>query len=79
MTTLGDDFFDRLRVLNNQARRIATSEEEILVDFRRTMEEFTLAHDAPTATQRADSPEQYIWTTTPSATQIIWGEWAWKT
>lgn len=61
MTTSGDEFFDALRALNNQARRIATSEEEILVDFRRTREDFTLAHAAPTATVRADAPELYIW------------------
>ena len=79
MTTLGDDFFDRLRVLNNQARRISTSEEEILVYFRRTREAFALAHDTPTVTTRADAPEQYIWTTTPGPTQIVWGEFAWKT
>ena len=61
MTTLGDEFFDRLRVLNDQARRIATSEEEILVDFRRSREAFALAHDTPTSDQRAASATQYIW------------------
>ena len=77
--TTGDEFFDRLRVLINHVRRIATSEDEILVDCSRSREDFTLAHDAPTATQRAASATKYVWTTTPGATQIIWGEWAWKT
>ena len=73
-----DEFFDRLRGLNQQARRIATSEEEILQEFIETTEAFTLAHNTPTADQRAALSTKYIWTTVTGATQIKWGEWLWK-
>ena len=50
--TTSDDFFDRLRVLNDQARRIPTAEEEILQEFRRITESFPLADATPELEQR---------------------------
>ena len=79
MTTLGDDFFERLRGLDNKTGRTQPLDEEVLLEFIETTESFTLAHDAPTVDTRADEPEKYIYTTTPGPTQIIWGEWEWKT
>jgi len=79
-TPRGDAFFDRLRVLDNQARRIETSEEEILVDFRRVDETFGLAHGTPTVTVRADEPETYQVVGGGDADrEIIVGEWLIKT
>ena len=74
-----DEFFDRLRRLDQQARNIVTAEEEILQDFVETSETFTLAHDTPTADSRAAQATQYIWTTSSGPTQIKWAEWIWKT
>lgn len=74
-----DDFFERLRTLNQQSRRIITAEGEILIEFRRTKETFALAHSAPTAVTRAPQATKYIWTTVSGPTQIKWGEWQWKT
>jgi len=74
---LGDDFMDRLAVLNDQARRIPTAESEILVDFRRVAETFTLAHDTPTTDTRAARLTDYKVTGggTPADEEIIVGEW----
>ena len=50
--TASNDFFDRLRALNNQARRIPTSEEEILQEFRRVTESFPFAEATTELEQR---------------------------
>lgn len=76
---ISDDFMERLRSLNQQSRRITTAEGEILQEFIGIEEDFTLAHATPTAVVRAPQATQYIWTTVSGPTQIIWGEWQWKT
>ena len=74
-----DEFFDRLRTLNNMAGRISTSGEEVLQEYIESIEAFTLADGTPTVTTRAASAAQYTWNATPAAAVILWGEWAWKT
>ena len=72
---LGDEFIDRLRVLNDQARRIPTAEFEILVDFRRVDETFDLAEVA-THVVKADALETYQVTGGGDADrEIFCGEW----
>ena len=74
-----DDFMERLRTLNQQSRRIPTAEGEILNEFIGVGDTFSFSHSTPTAVTRAPQATQYIWTTVSGPTQIIWGEWAWKT
>ena len=72
---LGDEFIDRLRVLNDQARRIPTAESEILVDFRRVGETFDLSEVASHVV-KADALERYQVTGGGDADrEIFCGEW----
>jgi hypothetical protein len=64
MTTHADDLFDALRALNQQSRRLATTEEallaEVLQEFISVTQAVALAHDAPTVTERADDGQTYL-------------------
>ena len=76
---ISDDFMDRLRTLNQQSRRIITTEGEILNEYIGVDETLSLADSTPTVTVRAPQATPYIWTTVVGPTQIKWGEWQWKT
>jgi hypothetical protein len=64
MTTHFDNLFDALRALNQQSRRLATSEDAVLVEvlqeFVQVTQTVALAHSAPTVTVRANDGQTYI-------------------
>lgn len=72
-----DGFFQALRGINKQSRRINRPDEEVLQEFRRLNESLTLTDGTPTIDDKTAG--QYKWTTTAGDDQIEWGYWVWRT
>ena len=69
-------FFDALRGVWRQSRRIEQPDEEVLQSFRRVTETVTVTE---ASTYEEKTAGAYRWTTASDTDRIIWGEWVQRT